>query len=163
MKAIQLRPYQIKAIDAIQEALDRRQKHMVVEIAAGCGKGIVLAKTVEILNKRKLGNVLIITNRMAIKEQLEYDLFKRHQDFIEVDKDSITLETEQRILSHSNEKMSEYQFVIFYDAGVSEIVYETLACKEKTVIVFSTSNVESSHKLFAPKEVVFSYSYKDAS
>lgn len=44
MKAIQLRPYQIKAIDAIQEALVRNQKHIVIEMATGCGKGIVLQK-----------------------------------------------------------------------------------------------------------------------
>ena len=40
MKAIQLRPYQSKAIDAIQEAINRKQKHIVVEIAEGCGKAI---------------------------------------------------------------------------------------------------------------------------
>lgn len=44
MKAIQLRPYQIQAIDAIQEALVRKQKHIVIEMVAGCGKGICFSK-----------------------------------------------------------------------------------------------------------------------
>lgn len=54
MKAIQLRPYQIKAMEAIQGALDSGQKHMVVEMASGTGKGFVFAKTVELLHKQTL-------------------------------------------------------------------------------------------------------------
>ena len=53
MKSIQLRPYQSKAIDAIQEAILRKQKYIVIELPAGFGKGLVFAKTVENLNKWK--------------------------------------------------------------------------------------------------------------
>lgn len=162
MKAIRLRSYQIKAIDAIQEALGRKQKHIVVEIATGCGKEIVLAKTVEMLNKQKEGNVLVVTNRLAIKERVEYDLFKTYQDVVEVHKDNVTIETEQRILRHQKEIVDEYQFVIFYDTDVSVNIYNALFCEEKTVIIFSVSIPEKAQRLFAPNEVVFSYSYKDA-
>lgn len=162
MKAIELREYQIKAIDAIQNALERGQKRMVIEMAVGCGKGIVLAKTVEMLSKVKAEKILIITSKIVLKEQIEYNLFHDYQDFMRVDKANVMVETEQRILRHPNEKMREYQFVIFYDVAMSEGVYETLACKEKTVIVFSTNNTENSHRLFTPKEVVFSYNYKEA-
>lgn len=162
MKAIQLRPYQIKAIAAIQEALACNQKHIVVEIAEGCGKGLVLAKTVEILSKRKLGNVLVLVDRLEVKAQIKNALFNNYQDFVEIDKYSVEIETEQKILRQQNIKASEYPFVIFYDAVISESIYEALFCKEKTVIVLTTTTKKNSHKLFTPNEVVFSYSYSNA-
>lgn len=39
MEEMQLRPYQIKAIDSVQTALIKGQRHIVVEMAAGTGKG----------------------------------------------------------------------------------------------------------------------------
>ena len=49
MNTFQLKPHQENAISAIKEALACRQKHIVVEMVAGCGKSFVLAKTVDIL------------------------------------------------------------------------------------------------------------------
>lgn len=66
MKEIQLRPYQIKAMSAIRDALESGQKHIVVEIATGTGKGLVLTKTVELLHKQAISNVLIVTNRIGL-------------------------------------------------------------------------------------------------
>ena len=74
MKAIQLRPYQIKAIKAIQGALDNGQKHIVIEMATGTGKGLVLAKTVELLHKQATSNLLVVTNRLELKENIEREL-----------------------------------------------------------------------------------------
>ena len=59
MKEFQFKPHQTKAISAIQDALAQNQKHIVVEIAAGCGKSLVLAKTVEMLSRGKPRDVLI--------------------------------------------------------------------------------------------------------
>lgn len=162
MNAIQLRPHQIEAIDAIQKALDRNQKHIVVEIVNGCGKGLVLAKTVEMLSKGKLGNVLILADRLEVKEQIKEALFKDYQDFVEIDKCSVAIETEQKMLRQQDINTNEYPFVIFYDAVVSESIYDALFCKEKTVIVLTSHARKNSHRLFMPKEVVFSYSYTDA-
>lgn len=162
MIAIQLRPYQMKAIDAIQEALACNQKHIVVEIATGCGKGLILAKTVEILSKRKLGNVLVLADRLEVKTQIKDVLFNNYRDFVEIDKYRVEIETEQKVLRQQDIKVSEYPFVIFYDAVISESIYKTLFCKEKTVIVITTTIKNNSHKLFTQKEVVFSYNYTDA-
>ena len=136
MKAIQLRPYQIKAMEAIQGALDSGQKHMVVEMASGTGKGFVFAKTVELLHKQTLSSVLVITNRMALKKNVENNLFDKHQDFVRIDKNRITVTTEQRILRYANKEFNDHQFIIFYELDVSESIYEMLNCREKTVIVF---------------------------
>lgn len=46
-----LHAYQIKAIDSIINALDRCQKHIVVEMVTGSGKSAVLIKTLELLVK----------------------------------------------------------------------------------------------------------------
>lgn len=162
MKAIHLRPYQIKAISAIQEALACNQKHIVVEIAAGCGKGLVLAKTVEMISKRNAGNVLVLADRLEVKAQIRDILFNNYRDSVEIDKYRVAIETEQKILRQQDIKVSEYPFVIFYDAVVSERIYEALFCKEKTFIVLTTTTKKSSYRLFTPKDVVFSYDYTDA-
>lgn len=162
MKAIQLRPYQIKAIDAIQEALVRNQKHIVIEMATGCGKGIVFAKTIEILSKKKFGNILVLVDRLELKAQTKNLLFNHYQDFVEIEKHSVAIETVQKILRQQSTNVSEYPFVVFYDAVISERLYDALFCKEKTVIIFTTTDKKNSNKFFAPSEVVFSYSYTDA-
>jgi len=163
MKAIQLRPYQIKAVEAIQCALENRQNHIVVEIAAGTGKGLVLAKTVElILNKQAISNVIVVANRLELQENIERNLFNEYRDFVRIDKNRVIVTTEQKILHHTNKEFNEYQFVVFYESDVSKSVYETLNCKEKYVIVFSEKYTNGSHRLFTPKEVVFSYTFQDA-
>ena len=82
MKAIQLRPYQIQAISAIQCALENGQKHIVIEMAAGSGKGLVLAKAVEMLLRQNASSVLVVTNRLELKENVERNLFDRYQDLV---------------------------------------------------------------------------------
>jgi len=162
MKAIQLRPYQLQAMKAIQGALENGQKHIVVEMATGTGKGLVLAKTVELLHKQSMSNVLVVTKKTELKKQVEHNLFSIHQDYLLVDQDRITVATEQGLLRHSYEESNEYQFVIFDEIDVSESIYKKLNCIEKTVIVFSAKYTNKPHRLFTPKEVVFSYTYQQA-
>lgn len=162
MKAFQLRPYQSKAIEAIQAAIDRNQKHIVVEIVRGCGKSLILAKTVETLSKGRPESVLVLTDRSETKAQIKDALFKDYQDYVDIDRYSVIVETEQKILRQQHAGTYEPQFVVFYDAPVSESIYESLSCKEKTVIIFSSIPRKNSSRLFTPSEVVFSYSYSDA-
>lgn len=162
MKATHLRPYQLKAISAIQEALACNQKHIIVEIAAGCGKGLVLAKTVEMIGKGNAGNVLVLAGNLEVKAQTRDILFNNYRDSVEIDKHRVVIETEQRILTQQNIKVSEYSFVIFYDAVLSEKIYEALFCKEKTVIVLATTIKKDPQWFFTPKDIVFSYDYTDA-
>lgn len=162
MKAIQLRPYQMQAMSAIQGALENGQKHIVVEMATGTGKGLVLAKTVELLHKQAISNVLVITSRMELKENVERNLFDKYRDFVRIDKNRVSITTEKRILRHTNNEFNEYQFVIFDEFDIPESIYETLNCREKTVIVFSAKYTNKPHRLFSPKEVVFSYTYQQA-
>ena len=162
MEAIKLHPYQIKALDAIQEALDRGQKHIAIEIPTGLGKGIIFAKTVEILNKLATGKILVVARSLIIKEELEKELSTNHQGFLQIYKDNIVVETVKNLVKYYNEKWCEYQYVIFYDVLMSPEEYETLPWKEKTVIAFNTINSETLHRRFLPIETVFSYSLKDA-
>ena len=162
MKAIQLRPYQLQAMKAIQGALENGQKHIVVEMATGTGKGLVLAKTVELLHKKSMSNVLVVTKKTELKKQVEHNLFSIYQDYLLVDQDRITVATEQGLLRHSYEESNEYQFVIFDEIDVSETIYKKLNCIEKNVIVFSAKYTNKPHRLFTPKEVVFSYTYQQA-
>jgi len=118
MKAIQLRTFQRNAIDAIQGALKHNQKHIVVEIVDGCGKSLVLAKTVEMLSIEQPGRILIVTDRLELKAQIKDILFNNYQDFVEIDKYNVTVETEQKILRQKNINTEEYQFVVFFDASV---------------------------------------------
>lgn len=162
MKAIQLRPYQIKATTAIQCALDNGQKHIVIEMASGTGKELVLAKTVELLHTQVKSNVLIVTNRMELKENVEHNLFNEYEDLIRIDKNRVVVTTKQRILRNTNKEFNEYQFIIFDEIDVSESIYESLNCGEKTVIVFSAKYTNRPHKLITPRDVVFSYTFQDA-
>ena len=162
MKAIQLRPYQIKAIKDIQGALDNGQKHIVIEMATGTGKGLVLAKTVELLHKQATSNLLVVTNRLELKENIERNLLNEYRDFLKIDENRVLVTTEQKILHHTDKNFDEYQFVIFDEFDVSESVYETLNCRDKIIIIFSAKCTNISHRLFTSKEVVFSYTFEEA-
>ena len=166
MEEIQLRPYQIKAIKAIQAAFARGQKRMIVEMSPGSGKGIILIKTIEYLQKLKTGNILIVTNALAIKEQLKHRLFTTCNDVIDVN--NISIETEHKLLKDTNKQTTEYGIIIFYDAIPSIKIYNALLCEEKRVIVFTTIGNEISHnnksqrKQFESSEIVFSYTFEEA-
>ena len=160
MKATQLRSYQIKAIDAIQEALERNQKHIVIELPAGFGKGLIFAKTVENLNRIKPGKILVATGSISIKKKIEQELSTNFQEFIQVNSNHIAIDTIQRVLKY--QEINEYPVIILYDASIPKPVCESLIRKDTTVIMFSTFGVETSQKWFGPKTIVFSYSYQDA-
>ncbi len=162
MGEIKLHSYQIKAIDSIKNALNQCQKHIVVEMVPGSGKCIVLIRILEHLNSITAGNILVITNRMAVKEQVENELIDSYKHLSEINKCKILVTTEQRILRNSSQNFEEYKVVIFYEDNISPKVYQTISCEEKTVIVLSSNTTDKFHRLFTPKEVVFSYGYKDA-
>lgn len=162
MREIKLQSYQTEAIDSIKEALNRHQKHIVVEMVTGSGKGIVLTKTLEFLSSINSKNILVVTDRMEIKKYVEQHIISENEIFKGIDEYRILVTTEQRVLRNSGQNFNKYQFVVFYDTIVSERIYEILACKEKIVIAFPKCHTENMRRLFTPKEVVFSYSYKDA-
>lgn len=162
MKTIQLQWHQMEAITAIQEALDKNQKQIVVEMIAASGKGLVLAKTVELLHRKKAAKILVVTSCVMLKENMEHNLFNKYQNFVLIDRDRITVTTEHQILHHINEKLYEYQFIIFDEVNVSESNYVALGCKEKTIIVFSRKYAEYSHRFLTSNDIVFSYGYKEA-
>lgn len=162
MKAIKLQPYQSQAIDAIQNALERNQKHMVIEMPTGFGKSLVLARTIEKLNELNRKKILVVTGNLALKEKIEKELTTKYNEFIRIDKDNILIETEQKIIRNCDEKVEQYPTVIFYDTVISRQVYEILSCEKKTVIIFSTINQKTSYKKFPVEEIVFSYTYQQA-
>lgn len=162
MKAVPFKPHQIKAIAAIQAALERKQKHIGVEIVSGCGKGLVLAKTVEILNKETHGKILVLTDQIAGNAQMKDILFHTYQGFAEIDQDNVTIETVQKMLRQQDVKENANLFVIFYDVVITERIYEMFSCRENTIIAFTASTQKNLYTLIAPDEVVFSYNYTDA-
>lgn len=168
METKQLRPYQINALNAIKKALANGQKRIVVEMALGSGKGIVLSKTIEHLQKLGVYNILIINENKALKEQLKHQLYTNFNGITKIDDDSILIETRSEFLKHYNKKIFEQDIVILYDANISTQVYNALLCEEKIVIVFTTigneisKNKESLKKLFATNEIVFSYTLQEA-
>ena len=52
MEKIKLQKHQIEAIHYIKKALEKGKKQMLIDMPTGCGKGIVLAKTVETIAHR---------------------------------------------------------------------------------------------------------------
>lgn len=157
-----LRPHQIQALDAIKSALNRGQRCVVVQMPVGCGMTHVLVKTAEILDEFKLGKTLIITSRAEIKELVKQNLFENSQETIRVDKSGIVVETEHKILNQLNEIMRGYSVVIFFDAIATEDLYAQTEIADKTIIVFSKIKIKEPKRPFSSKDVVFSYSYKEA-
>lgn len=162
MKAFQLRPYQANAVKAIQKALDRQQKHIVIEIAAGCGRGIILARTVQLLNEQNQGRILVLTGSLLQKERIEHEIITNFGEFVKGNNENLIIQTAQKMLNQPGNKFDEFSVIIFYDTAMSKVIYDALSCAEKTVIVFSTEHRDHLHSLFTPNEVVFSYSYRDA-
>lgn len=162
MKKILLRQYQASAVDAVHKALENGQMHMVVEMPTGCGKTIVLAQIVENLNRQKLGKILVITDRVAIKEQIESILFDNDEGIGVADRENINVENVQKLAKNSNTQIDEYFCWIFYDVNNIDSICERFACKEKTIIVFSNTLQMCSYKNIKTSDVVFSYTYEDA-
>lgn len=162
MKKILLRQYQASAVDAVQKALENGKMHMVVEMPTGCGKTVVLAKIVENLNRQKLGKILVITDRVLIKEQMERILFDDDEGIVAVDRENINIENVQKLVRNSNTQTDEYFCWIFYDVNNIDSICERFTCKEKTIIVFSNTPQMRSYKNIKTSDVVFSYTYEDA-
>lgn len=168
MKTIQLRPYQSKAIESIKAALNQGKEHFVVEMAAGCGKGTVFAKTIEFLQEAKNQKILVVVDHLAIKKQILSEIATNYSGLVEIVNDNIVVETATAILKNLDKTITQYGIVIFYDAIVSSKIYDALLCEEKTVIVFTTIGDEILHnsgnqkKLFSPKDIVFSYTFQEA-
>ncbi len=167
MEKLQLRAYQIEAIHAIQEALKSGQKRIVIEMISGIGKRMVLAKTIEYIQKSNIDKILIVIGNSTLKEQLEHEIHTSFNNFIKLDYDSIFLETRNRLLKYTNKQIFEYDIVILYD-DISMEVFNTLCQEEKTIVAFTTIDDEipqgnkKSKTPFSSKDIVFSYSFKDA-
>ena len=162
MKATQLLQYQSEAVDAIQKAFERKQKHIVVELPTGFGKSLIFAKTAEYLNRMKAGKILVASSSMTLKEKIEQDLSTNYQGFIQVDKDCIVVDTVQKILKQQIENTTAYQVIILYEATLPKELHESLVSNGTTIISFFAINSTIFHRPFASEDVVFSYSYKDA-
>lgn len=157
MKTVELRYYQINAIEAIQEALSLEKKYIIVEMPTGCGKNIILAKTLEKINKIMSVKILIVTNTINIKKQIEDILITNYLKSPQIEVESI-----RTGLKFSNKKINEYDFLFFYDIIMTQEIYDNFECEKKTVILFTSNNSLTRHKNFKPNDVVFAYSYKDA-
>ena len=156
-----LKPHQIKAIEAIKNALASNKKHITVEMAVGCGQSVVLAKTIEQLCQATEGKILVVTGSMFLKERIEMDISTSYQGFIQIDIQKIRVENEQRFFKDCDVEGSEYQNIIFYDTIISPKVCEILKCDEKTVITFAKGH-SKTHAYIPFGEVVFSYGFEEA-
>ena len=165
MKDIILRSYQIEAIEAIQTALSRGQKHMAIEMPPGFGKSLVFAKTIEILSEANLERILVVTGNLVIKEQILKELSTNYSGFIHTKSESVSVENSQRLINNHATQPVDYDVIIFYDVIVTEKVYTALSCDEKIVILFSTfgnqiSGEKRNNKLYNESKIVFSYSFQ---
>lgn len=162
MKAVQIRPFQQKAIDSIGKALELGKNHIVLEMPAGCGKSIILVETLNRLILNNSSKVLIVTNSVSEKKQMEDFIYTNYKEFIHVSESNIEVENEQKLLHNRGNSIDSYQYIVFFETIMSQKIYETLKVYEKTIIVFSTYSTKRSHRLFELGDVVFSYSYEQA-
>lgn len=107
-------------------------------------------------------NILVITDLMVTKEQVEKALADSYKKLSGMSKGKITVTTEHRLLQNSNRNFEKYRVIIYFGDKISPQIYQTISCYGKTVIVLSSKITDSSDKLFTTEEVVFSYSYEDA-
>lgn len=164
MGKIKLLKHQAEAIHSVKEALEKGKKQMSIDMPTGCGKGIVLAKTVETINELNLGKVLILTSTVSIKKQIEY-ILAEHTNVSYIDNGNVLVENIQKIFKNAQDNIFEYELIIFYDTIVSERIYSLFTHKGKTMIAFlnkDTLNTSNSPKMFKSEDVVFSYSLEDA-
>ena len=113
---MQLRPYQTKAILAIQEALMHDQKRVAIEMPTGFGKGMVFAKTIEHLQKTNVNKILVVVGNLNLKEKITREILANYNGFVSINSSNIVIETEHRLLYNSDEKVDEYNIIVFYDA-----------------------------------------------
>ena len=95
MEKIKLRKHQIEASHSIKKALEKGKKRMLIDMPPGCGKGIVLAQTVEIINEQHPGKILILTSTVSIRKQIEYILLE-HTNMSQIDNGNVLVENIQK-------------------------------------------------------------------
>lgn len=164
MEKMELLPYQNKALEAIQSAFLRGQNPIVVKMATGTGRIAVLIKTLEYLHATKSKRILVVVGNLKSKEELINELLIKYGR----NDDSIVIETEQRITKDYGKNTIEQDIIIFYDIVISTKLYDTLSCKNKTVIAFPSDdkivspNSKNAKRLFQPNEIIYSYTFEDA-
>ena len=167
MKEFELRPYQKQAISAIQEALIHGQRRIAIEMPPGFGKGIVLAKVIEYLQKTKAVKILIVVGNLMLKEKISREISANYNGSVSIDNSNIVVETEHKLLNNSDERISEYNPIVFYDAGFKD-AYQVHTGEEKTAIIFSTFGNDIIYenkvqqKPYSSKDIVFSYTFQEA-
>ena len=167
MKEFELRPYQKQAISAIQEALIHGQRQIAIEMPPGFGKGIVLAKVIEYLQKTKADKILVVVGNLMLKEKITREISANYNGSVSIDNSNIVVETEHKLLNNSDERISECNPIVFYDAGFKD-AYQIHTGEEKTVIIFSTfgNDVIYENKVqakpYSSKDIVFSYTFQEA-
>lgn len=158
MKIDQIRPHQIKAINAITTAINNEQRHITVEMETGTGVSLVMAKTVDYLLSLMDQKILIITNSVSTREHINNILFHEYENLININKESIDIKTAQYVTKHADEIKERYKYVIVFDVPVTNRCYDFIYGKGKTIIVFQ-GYVKT---LFKTDDTVFTYSYQDA-
>ena len=167
MKVSKLLQYQEKAFYNIQEALDRRQKRIVVEMPTGFGQGIVFSKTIKYLQQTNNVKILVVVGNLQLKEQLTQNILSNQNVLPSINSNNILIETEQQIRNNLYEKRNSYDIVIFSEA-IFRNVDRVLEGIGNTVIIFSTIGDtiiyenKRSTKPYSPEDVVFSYTYQEA-
>lgn len=155
MKEI-LHSYQKEAIMAIQKAITKKQKRIVVDMPTGFGKGIILNKTIEFINGFSNEKILVVTSCKILQEDIKQRLLKNNI------KGNIYIETRYKAIELSNEEIEKYQYVIFFDITNLEYLFQKLLCKNKKVIVFSYNKDEFIQQNFKARDIVFSYTFQQA-
>lgn len=167
MKEFELRPYQKQAISAIQEALIHGQRRIAIEMPPGFGKGIVLAKVIEYLQKTKAVKILVVVGNLMLKEKISREISTNYNGSVSIDNSNIVVETEHKLLNNSDERISECNPIVFYDAGFKD-AYQVHTGEEKTAIIFSTFGNDIIYenkvqqKPYSSKDIVFSYTFQEA-
>lgn len=158
MKAIQIRPHQMKAIDAIKTAIDKKQSKISIEMEIGTGETLVLAKALEYLISITDKKILIVTGFANIRDSLSNILFSEYKDLVKIEQSLIDIKTVQYISKHQEEIDKSYEYIVVYDVPNTSKCYDLLYKSEKSVIVFR----KYIPKLFQTDDTVFTYSYQDA-
>lgn len=167
MKEFELRPYQKQAISAIQEALIHGQRRIAIELPPGFGKGIVLAKVIEYLQKTKAVKILVVVGNLMLKEKISREISTNYNGSVSIDNSNIVVETEHKLLNNSDERISECNPIVFYDAEFKD-AYQVHTGEEKTAIIFSTFGNDIIYenrvqqKPYSSKDIVFSYTFQEA-
>jgi len=77
-KELEVRPYQIKAIEAVDEAIEKGKRRMLIEMATGTGKTLAMAMIMKrLFEAGMVKNVLFLVDRKNLAEQTK-DVFTEY-------------------------------------------------------------------------------------